>query len=234
LERFVNLGDSLEDFQTFAKQWPTFCPVLLYHERTGHTLNLLLDAPSRELSLVFRDYLRLVWLRNDWALENGVLEILLGLRRNPISANPTQADEDVPQTVGTLPWNDVLERRSRSMFPDTAPRFRRALMLLRLSPRSKFHQPRFPLMMADWDQGEFRYQTCNDFQRAVLLLFRKSWRARTCRWCRKPFIAENNPQQHCSIACSSEAQKDRDLKLWRERGAHRRRQRRKAGKRRGS
>jgi hypothetical protein len=231
LELFVNLGDSFEDFCSFARQCPTFCPVLLYSEGTGHYLELLPNEACRQLALVFRDYLRLVWRRDGWALRNGVLEILLGLKRKPIDEEPepdeSEDDESIPGKLGTAQWDQTLERRSLSMFQDTAPRYQRALMLLRQHPESMVYRPYFSQMMADWELGEFCYEASNDFQRAILLLFRNSWRARLCRKCKKPFIADKNPQMFCGTECSTSARKERDLKLWRQQGAPRRRARKK-------
>src|SRR5450432_991459 len=45
------------------------------------------------------------------------------------------------------------------------------------------------VFIADWDEGVFRYQGGCDFQRALYLLFRESWRARLCEKCDAKFIA---------------------------------------------
>jgi hypothetical protein len=232
LELFVNLGDSFDDFCSFARRCPTFCPAQLYHENADRYLALQSNNACHQMVLVFRDYLRLVWRRDAWALGNGVVEILLGLKGKPQPDEPDEDDELIPQRIGTAQWSQDLERRSlsRSLFGDFAPRYRRALMLMRLDPESQYYRFRFSLMLADWQRGDFRYEASNDFQRAVLLLFHHSWRARICRKCQKPFIADKNPQMHCGIECSTSARKERDLKLWREQGAARRQTRKEKSK----
>jgi hypothetical protein len=84
---------------------------------------------------------------------------------------------------------------------------------------------------ADWDEGIFRYQGACDFQRALYLLFRESWRARICDNCRTKFIARRAAQRYCTTDCSESVLHELKRKWWADHGDSWRR-RRMASKRR--
>lgn len=83
-----------------------------------------------------------------------------------------------------------------------------------------------------WNCAEFVFYPHNDFQRAVYLLFRESWRARTCERCSECFLADKPAQRFCSSECFGEAKRNRDLAYWRSHGAERRKSRKNASRRR--
>jgi len=70
----------------------------------------------------------------------------------------------------------------------------------------------------DWDEGVFRYRGMCMFHRALYLLFRESWRARTCEQCTNKFIARKVAQRYCGTDCSEKAQRKLKLKWWDEHG----------------
>jgi hypothetical protein len=71
---------------------------------------------------------------------------------------------------------------------------------------------------ADWNEGVFTYEgTCN-FQRALYLLFRESWRGRVCEKCGANFIARRAAQKYCSTDCSESMQRELKQKWWTEHG----------------
>jgi len=70
----------------------------------------------------------------------------------------------------------------------------------------------------DWDEGVFSYQGACDFQRALYLLFRESWRARICEKCAIKFIARRVAQKYCSTDCSENIQRELKRKWWAEHG----------------
>jgi hypothetical protein len=72
----------------------------------------------------------------------------------------------------------------------------------------------------DWCDGAFCYIGACDFQRALYLLFRESWRARVCerRKCKRKFIARRAAQKYCSTDCSDHVQQQLKLKWWAEHG----------------
>jgi hypothetical protein len=77
----------------------------------------------------------------------------------------------------------------------------------------------------DWDEGVFRYQGACDFQRALYVLFRESWRARICEKCETKFIARRVAQKYCSTECSGSMQRELKQKWWAEHGETWRRRR---------
>lgn len=66
----------------------------------------------------------------------------------------------------------------------------------------------------DWNKGAFRYHGGCDFQRALYLLFRESWRARVCEKCDAKFIARRATQKYCSTDCSENMQRELKRKWW--------------------
>jgi len=229
LDLFANTGDSFQEYCEFVTKCPTFCPVVLFDETAGKQLDLLPNENAHELFKVFRDYLRFVWQRDLIALREQVLKILLGLETKPLGQEfldrEVEHDDYIPERVGAVSWNETLEERSKSKFRDFAPRFRRALMLMRLHPESRFFRPFFPRVLTDWESGELLCELGTDFQRAVYELFRQSWRARICRECQKLFIAAKHPQMFCSIQCSTAVKLRRNRAFWKNEGALQRRKR---------
>jgi hypothetical protein len=70
----------------------------------------------------------------------------------------------------------------------------------------------------DWTTARIRYQGACDFQRALYLLHRESWRARVCERCDACFIAKREGQKYCSTDCSEEMQREVKRKWWAEHG----------------
>jgi hypothetical protein len=235
LQLFANLGDSFQEYSDFAEKFPTFCPVFFFSESADKQLDLLQNQNAHELFLLFRDYLRAVWRREPAALREQVLLILLGAETKPRGAEPLELNgednDHIPGQVGTVGWDYRLEERSKSMFSDFPPRYRRALMLMRLHADSKFFRPYFPRIMSDWESGELICDLRTDFQRAVYHLFRQSWRARICRECQSLFIALKHPQMFCSADCSMAVKLRRNRAFWKNEGTVQRRERNQARRR---
>ncbi|MGD0920430.1 MAG: hypothetical protein ABSA70_01540 [Terriglobia bacterium] len=80
-------------------------------------------------------------------------------------------------------------------------------------------------ILADWKTGSFIYSPSNDFQRAVYILFREGWRAKTCVRCSRRFIADKPVQRYCSTKCSGETKRERNLDWWNKHGKKWRKQR---------
>lgn len=229
LELLANLGDSYPEYCEFVKKYPTFCPVILFDESTNRQLELLQNESAHELFKVFRDYLRSVWRREPAALREQVQQILLGVATRPLGCEPLDQNEalqdHIPERIGATDWNERLEARSVKMFENFPPRYRRAMMLMKLHPDSRFFRPYFPKIMADWESGEVFFELRTDFQRAVYALFRQSWRARVCRECQKLFVAVRHPQMFCSAQCSMTVKLRRNRAFWKNRGTVQRRKR---------
>jgi hypothetical protein len=71
---------------------------------------------------------------------------------------------------------------------------------------------------ADWDEGVLHYRGMCQFQRALYLLFRDSWRARVCEKCGTRFIARRVAQKYCTTDCSDAVQRDLKRRWWAEHG----------------
>ena len=152
-----------------------------------------------------RDYLRRVWRSEDDALRQQVPRILLGLEVDTAKGSPEEPHS-----------------QADSMF------LSQFVNLTNRSDADLFHS----VIAIDWIRGEFSYSPLNDFQRATYLLFRENWRARVCSQCGRLFIAGKPAQLYCSIPCSVGARRQRDLELWKTRGAANRRARISRSKRR--
>jgi hypothetical protein len=73
--------------------------------------------------------------------------------------------------------------------------------------------------LPEWTTGRFEYQPACDFQRALHLLFRNSWRAKVCAWCRRCFVADKPAQLYCGTGCYERIKRLRNLDWWRKNGA---------------
>jgi len=84
------------------------------------------------------------------------------------------------------------------------------------------------LFQLDWQTGSIRYYGGCDFQRALYLLYRESWRARVCELCGAKFIAKRAAQKYCSTDCSESMQRQVKQQWWVEHGQQWREERKKA------
>jgi hypothetical protein len=73
-----------------------------------------------------------------------------------------------------------------------------------------------------WGSMEFQFVSRGDFEAALWVLFRESWRARICGQCKHYFIADRPAQIYCSTRCNGEAKKEQRLAWWNKSGAIRR------------
>lgn len=71
---------------------------------------------------------------------------------------------------------------------------------------------------ADWNEGVLHYRGMCQFQRALYLLFRESWRARVCEKCHNRFIARRVAQKYCTTDCSEAIQRELKRTWWAEHG----------------
>jgi len=234
LEKFVNLGDRLEDLRAFRRDHPEFCPVVIVRVTGGRAEFIRLRDELHLVALSFRDLLRAVWQgqadEDLWALNT-----LLGLNREIFERGlewyaATRADK----------------QSSRSYLSESALRAVRDVMQgqpscridyselhalwARPVPRLKSQRSR-PLQLP-WPEEAKRSEWCflpaGDFQRAVYLLWLERWRARVCPECSRFFVADKPAQRYCSTRCYGKAKAARSLAWWKKPGggADRRRQKR--------
>jgi len=199
LEVFVNLGDSEQEFVALGTSYPTFWPFDAQDPKAGlvrwHT-------SARPVVLVFREYLRKVWISDPQASKNGYLLVLLGL------------DVDFADRTQPGAWSF-----QRPELHESWAEFRKAFPDVGIGAR--------PLVSPVWGTAAFKYGPNNDFQAAVYELFLENWRARVCPRCSRYFIAEKAAQIYCGTKCSGGVKRARSLEWWRQEGASRRKARRK-------
>ena len=169
----------------------------------------------------FQELLCLVW-KGEKDMEGWTprLALLLGLRPHVewMTREEAQAlSEDNPGVEFSAQQylNMVLEAVGKKGEPPSGMKFR----LARFIP--------------DWQTGEFQYYPNTDFQRAVYLLFKQSWRAKVCIECGKYFIGDKPSQIYCSLTCNKDAKRQRNLAWWKLHGDAWRRARAKKPKRKG-
>jgi hypothetical protein len=195
LARFVNAGDSLDEYKALSKGWSGFWPHKLL-DRQGESLAWADDCHA--LFLVFRTGLRYVWTPSPDALKRGTLSFLLGIGRE----------------------FQTLEAGGRVLLPTPHG-------LNEAWDKIKSHNPSGtdtsrPPIEPRWTAGDLAFIPSNDFQAALYLLFRESWRAKVCAKCSTYFVASKPAQLYCDTACSGGVKRERTLKWWRDKGAKRR------------
>lgn len=200
LERFANLSDYLSDLQDFEANWPDFYPLVL-QDAMGQIHGW--TPLSGGLVYWYRDMLRHFWVG---ATQGNEFWFLLGMAppREYLHWEEARALDREAITSEDLLEREYLAQLQRHWSGEGDPLFGLTFRLARLAP--------------NWGMGEFQYEPQNDFQRAVYLLWRQSWRAKVCRRCGKYFVADKPPQFYCSSKCYGEAKKDRGSKWWAEHG----------------
>ena len=214
LEEFANLSPYLKEIKAFGARYGSFFPMEVYDER-GEDIAW---QPST-LGLVdwFREMLQGVWRREKevegWWTPR--LPLLLGLRPQDEwmtreEAQALSADNPEVEFSNRVYLEEVMKVVGRSGEIPSGIRFRLAL----LKP--------------DWRSGEFHYFPRTDFQSAVYLLFRQSWRAKLCIGCGRYFIADKPPQLYCSTKCHGKVKRKRNLEWWNQEGSQRRKKKSKS------
>lgn len=134
-----------------------------------------------------------------------------------VAANETPGIFDFPFWVGEI-WRGgetdpylgvMLGIRPTPKADDLNPEEASALRLRSIPP---------DLFALDWTTGTIVYHGGCDFQRALYLLFRESWRARICEACESKFIAQRVGQKYCSTDCSERMQREVKRKWWNKHG----------------
>jgi len=209
LEKFAKLGDGLEDYLSFARELPKFWPVEII---TLGGDSLRWDRACHKLALIYRDSLRRLWRLEPDALSDESLPVLMGVSyrlqdfthddmRKVGPESGTGFPLKSPHGIWGMAWKEILEAHPHAFIVDR------------------------PDLFPSWQTGEFVYRPCNDFQRAVYLLFRERWRAKVCVQCGTYFVAKRPPQFYCSTKCFSEVRRNRNLLWWKRVGSRNRKAR---------
>jgi hypothetical protein len=230
LERFVNCGDTEDDYWALSQAFWGFWPMMIYHlplldcrifesqennkpiapfsaaEVEEDRPRSLSWAPEcHKLFLFYRDTLRDVWSGKEtkaW-FPGGRAEFLLGL---------TDLNEKARQQV---------EQRSPS--PDLDSPFELYESwdhIVACFPTASVEAEHRLEMV--WDHGAFLLAPISDFQKAFYMLFRQSWRARVCPRCNMSFVARKPKQTFCGTVCSAGSRLASKRKWWSNVGAKRR------------
>jgi len=194
LERFANAGDSFDQYKGLGKGWRGFWPRELL-DGLGNSLAWADDC--HELFLVFRTQLRYVWTPLPDALKRGAVSFLLGIGGEFERLESGQPVFLPPPGLNEA-WDKIRKHRPSG------------------SDMSR------PPIHPQWTSGNVAYLPRNEFQRALYLLFRESWRAKICAKCSTYFVASKPAQLYCGTACSGGVKRERTLKWWRDKGAKRR------------
>lgn len=207
LEGFVNVGDGLEDFLAFGRQNPEFFPIQVLDGATRSDNPL--PPPSVQGTSFRVEGEKRIWHKVlSWSPACHNLAVFYRdiLRRACWPTVPQHNDVftgdtflillgiDPPAGIGD--WVDAFQAIRDSY------------------PLAKADAPQFSRLQADWKTGTFEYAPDNDFQRAVYILFREGWRAKTCVQCSRRFIANKPVQSYCSTNCAGEAKRERNLAWW--------------------
>jgi hypothetical protein len=207
LERFVNADDSPNDYRALAQGFPSFWPLPLEDDR-GHDLSWVPGA--HRLFLFYRNLLRRFWSRDPFVLKDGYNTQLL---------------------FGTLGYDEVQNILTNKVH--VSLELEEALAPLTNTYRGlcvpSGPQP-FAQFWPDWSSGNVAYVSQINFQRAVWLFFRDSWRAKVCPKCSRYFFAQKSAQLYCSLSCSNSAHQASSLRWWKEKGSRRRAARMKVSK----
>ncbi|MGB2666263.1 MAG: hypothetical protein WAK48_19830 [Candidatus Acidiferrum sp.] len=206
LERFVNVGDSSEEYAQLAVAARSFWPIKVYGPvgEKGLDQPIEWDPAGQSLYKAFRDYLRRVWVgdfrpnENTW-LDGKYLNYLLGLESDFTRYEPGQyIDAVMPDRAFEQGWRNLKSKYREAYLKATG------------------------YVLPEWGKSRLEYVAANEFQKAVFTLLLESWRARVCRNCKRYFIADKSAQSFCSFDCSVTNKRSRGLRYWRETGAGRR------------
>ena len=200
LGQFVNLGDSADEFRKFRNLWPKFTPVEFRKgSRLGQSMHLTSDMHL--LVIIFRDYMRRVWMSDPEADSRGFADILLGLQVEEANVPSESLGQLKPK--GFLSLKSVID----SQVPYDGDQWHAS-----------------PKVVTSWKFGDFNYFPLTDFQKAFYLLFRERWRAKICAQCSRYFIADKPAQRYCSTTCYGTARSKQALHWWRTKGDPRRKE----------
>ena len=110
LEKFANLGDTFEDYKGFLVQRPTFSPASIKYKSNDNSIYEPIDwftPEGHKITLVYRDVLRRLWVREQESIGRGLAGFLLGIDHAlGIDSNPCipGLDEAWKQLKARYPW----------------------------------------------------------------------------------------------------------------------------------
>jgi len=230
LERFVNCGDSVSDYQALGRAFPDFWPVDVSHTfdlrketRAPGDVGAPALGPGKfdflrqeslnwhgvcyKLFLFYRDVLRDTWsARKPAPWPHGNREkVLLGL-----DGFIREAWKGVKQFREECPEYQIRPRALHEAWEE----------ILRPFPSAS---PAGPVELETrWESGDLYLVPQNAFQSAFYRLFQQSWRARVCPRCKMYFVARRPKQTFCGTVCSAGSRLASKRKWWNRVGVKRR------------
>jgi hypothetical protein len=218
LERFVNCGDELDQFQALGRGFSTYSPVQIWVSGMNGSPSPWHPA-CHELFLFYRDSLRTLWRGRAKLGTRG----MRGFPHMRLMKNALFSDT-CEYLAGISDLNaeafKVSSERSSHVPSELA---RAADTVLRAFPTARVHKPITTAMI--WEYGCLVPMLLNDFQRAFYLLFLESWRARICPECQVMFVARKPSSKYCGTSCSATAGLAARAKWWNSTGTKRRKER---------
>jgi hypothetical protein len=208
LEAFANLGNSPNEYLAFGKQNPTFFPV-----------------PIRDPSQISETPLATACFEDSAATADGEKKIWTrAITWEPVCRKLALFYSDCLRSAWHPPNPGPYDLATGEQFEillglETGFRYAaREKALKAILAACEFAEVTSTPILADWRTGSFIYMPDNDFQRAVYILFREGWRAKTCARCSRRFIADKPLQRYCSTECSGETKRERTLDWWNKHG----------------
>jgi hypothetical protein len=208
LEAFANLGDSLNEYLAFGKQDPTFFPVPIRDR--SQISETPFAIPCFGDSVVTADGERKLWTK---AIAWEPVCHKLALFYRDCLRFAWHPPDPGPYDIGTGENFEILLGLETGYKYAGREEALQAIFAAYESAEVKSNP-----ILADWKTGSFLYMPYNDFQRAVYILFREGWRAKTCIRCSRRFIADKPLQRYCSTECSGETKRERNLDWWNKHG----------------
>ena len=199
LEAFANVGDSTEEFFKFGVDWPSFYPAPIGEleeveiAKQGRLVTYRWIPQAAALFRAYRRLLNRVWERDRRS--RSYVGVLLGTDHQFLKiAEEGGLGHGEPTDWFCSGWHEL-----KTAYPDAQ------------------YGTMTPLAPS-WSLGEFLYGPQNDFQTTLFGLFRESWRAKICSQCERYFIAGRPAQMYCSLSCTGEIKRRRNLDWWRKEG----------------
>lgn len=199
LERFVNADDSLSDYLALGKAFPSFWPFPI---EGGDNRDLSWAPDAHRFFLFYRNLLRRFWTRDPSVFKDGLATNLLFGIEGYGEMQKILAGEAVASWALENVLTPLRNSHSGLRIPGG------------LVPLAGF--------WPNWLSGTVEYISHTDFQRAVWLFFRESWRAKVCPKCCAYFLVQKSAQLYCSLSCSNAAHQASSLRWWKEKGSRRR------------
>ena len=247
LADFVNLGDTLEDWERFRQKWPRFFPDYLtqwLYDSAKHWKVFLNSPDSRPDSfseireerpplLFFRSLLRVVWKRKD--RDGRCLKTLLGFKADMPYEELWEEEKEEVINLFEFPGRprteeEIEEEEAQKVLDDWKQRAReggggpaaRMIASMRMVGEVRVALGGLPVgsSVVSGETGIITWEFGCHFQRAVYDLMQDRWRAMVCPECGTYFVAGKTAQKFCSPKCWAKRKREQALDYYNRKGKH--------------